>query len=133
MSNDDKHESVYHHQNDNQPTSTPNNEESVSEESLDKYWHFNLWLLFQLLVVWFVVSFGCGIFFVDWLDQFQFFGFPLGFWFAQQGSIYTFVILIGIYTWQMKRLERRFGVSDDDPVPPTTHNNDSGNTQEKES
>jgi putative solute:sodium symporter small subunit len=71
------------------------------------YWQSNLKLLFSLLFVWFIVSFGCGILWVDWLDQFTFFGFNLGFWFAQQGSIYIFVVLIFIYCWQMSQLEKK--------------------------
>ena len=71
------------------------------------YWQSNLKLLFSLLFVWFIVSFGCGILWVDWLDQFTFFGFNLGFWFAQQGSIYIFVILIFIYSWRMSQLEKK--------------------------
>ena len=51
---------------------------------------------------------GCGILLVDWLDQFRLFGFKLGFWFAQQGSIYTFVVLVFIYVWQTGRLDKRF-------------------------
>ena len=61
-----------------------------------------------LLVVWFAVSFGAGILFVDQLDQISFFGFPLGFWFAQQGSIYTFVVLIFVYVWKMNKLDRKY-------------------------
>ena len=71
------------------------------------YWQSNLKLLFSLLFVWFIVSFGCGILWVDWLDQFTFFGFNLGFWFAQQGSIYIFVVLIFIYSWRMSQLEKK--------------------------
>ena len=78
------------------------------------YWMANISLLSKLLVVWFVVSFGCGIILVDWLDQFSLFGFKLGFWFAQQGAIYVFVALIFIYTWRMKVIDRQFGVSDDE-------------------
>ena len=74
----------------------------------------NISLLSKLLAVWFVVSFGCGIILVDWLDQFSLFGFKLGFWFAQQGAIYVFVALIFIYTWRMKVIDRQFGVSDDE-------------------
>ena len=55
-----------------------------------------------------------GILFVDWLNQFELFGFPVGFWFAQQGSIYVFVVLIFVYISAMKRLERRLGISDED-------------------
>jgi len=78
------------------------------------YWRANISLLSKLLVVWFVVSFGCGIILVDWLDQFSLFGFKLGFWFAQQGAIYVFVVLIFIYAWRMKIIDRQFGVSDDE-------------------
>jgi len=76
------------------------------------YWKANLKLLAKLLAVWFVVSFGFGILLVDWFNQFQFFGFKLGFWFAQQGSIYVFVALIFIYAFRMRRLDREFGVED---------------------
>jgi len=78
------------------------------------YWRANISLLSKLLVVWFVVSFGCGIILVDWLDQFSLFGFKLGFWFAQQGAIYVFVALIFIYAWRMKIIDRQFGVSADE-------------------
>jgi|TARA_A200000113_G_scaffold225007_1_gene244477 putative solute:sodium symporter small subunit len=58
------------------------------------------------------VSFGFGIVLVDWLDQFSFFGFKLGFWFAQQGSIYVFVILIFIYSWRMNILDKEYNDND---------------------
>ena len=67
----------------------------------------------SLLVVWFLASFGCGILFVDYLNQFRLFGFKLGFWFSQQGSIYIFVILIFVYVWRMNKLDKRFGVDED--------------------
>ena len=72
------------------------------------YWVANLKLVASLLLIWFFVSFGCGILFADYLDQFTFFGFKLGFWFAQQGSIYVFVILIFVYINQMKKLDQKF-------------------------
>ena len=72
------------------------------------YWLANLKLVASLLLIWFFVSFGCGILFADYLDQFTFFGFKLGFWFAQQGSIYVFVILIFIYINRMKKLDKKF-------------------------
>ena len=75
---------------------------------IDTYWQANIRLVFGLLSIWFLVSFGCGILFVDFLDQFKFFGFNLGFWFAQQGSIYVFVILIFVYIHRIKKLERTF-------------------------
>jgi putative solute:sodium symporter small subunit len=80
---------------------------------MDPYWKKNLTYLAALLAVWFIVSFGAGILIVDWLDQFHFFGFKLGFWFAQQGSIYMFVILIFIYVVLMNRLDRKFGLRED--------------------
>ncbi len=78
------------------------------------YWRANLRLLAVLLVIWFLVSFGAGILFADTLDSTRIGGFKLGFWFAQQGSIYVFVVIIFVYCFAMTRLERRFGVSDDD-------------------
>jgi len=70
------------------------------------YWKANLKLLTALLFIWFVISFGFGILLSDFLDQFSLGGFKLGFWFAQQGSIYGFVILIFIYVFAMHRLEK---------------------------
>ena len=86
---------------------------ALSAEQAASYWHANLRLLAVLLSIWFVVSFGFGILLVDWLDQFTVLGFKLGFWFAQQGAIYVFVVLIFVYGWQMKKIEHRFGVDDD--------------------
>lgn len=79
----------------------------------DGYWRANLRLLAGLLSIWFVVSFGCGVLLADWLDQFRFFGFKLGFFFAQQGSIYVFVLLIFYYVWRMNRIEREYDVHED--------------------
>lgn len=73
-----------------------------------QYWRRNLIYLASLLGIWFVVSYGAGILFVDWLDQFRIGGFKLGFWFAQQGSIYVFVVLIFVYVYLMNRLDRKF-------------------------
>jgi|TARA_B100000073_G_C23489865_1_gene475152 putative solute:sodium symporter small subunit len=78
-----------------------------------KYWKSNLKIVFSLLIIWFVSSFGFGILFSDYLDQFQLGGFKLGFWFAQQGSIYVFVILIFLYVWLMKRLDKRLSEEED--------------------
>ena len=82
-------------------------------KNTDSYWKANLRLMISLLVVWFLASFGCGILFVDYLNQFRLFGFKLGFWFSQQGSIYIFVILIFVYVWQMNKLDKRYGVDED--------------------
>ena len=73
----------------------------------DEYWKSNLRIVFSLLVIWFIASFGFGIIFSDMLDQIKVGGFKLGFWFAQQGSIYIFVLIIFIYVWLMKRLDKR--------------------------
>ncbi len=78
------------------------------------YWKENVRILLSLLAVWFVASFGCGILFVDELDKFQLGGFPLGFWFAQQGSIYTFLILIFVYISKMNKLDRKYNVHEEE-------------------
>ncbi len=78
------------------------------------YWRANIRLLAVLMSIWFAVSFGAGILFRDFLDQFSIGGYPLGFWFAQQGSIYVFLILIAIYVVAMHRIERKFDLDDDD-------------------
>ncbi len=77
------------------------------------YWRANLRLLAVLLCIWFFCSFGLGILWVDWLDQYRLFGFKLGFWFSQQGSIYIFVALIFYYVYAANKLDRRFGVDED--------------------
>jgi putative solute:sodium symporter small subunit len=77
------------------------------------YWRANLRWLTLLLIVWFLASFGCGIVFADALDRIHLGGFKLGFWFAQQGSIYIFVGIIFVYVIVMNRLDRRFGVNED--------------------
>jgi putative solute:sodium symporter small subunit len=79
-----------------------------------EYWRRNLRLMVVLLTIWFIVSFGAGILFVEQLNEIVINGFPLGFWFAQQGSIYTFVLLILVYGLMMDRLDDRFGVSERD-------------------
>ena len=70
------------------------------------YWRKNLNLLAFLLTIWFLVSFGFGILLSDWLDNLKIGGFKLGFWFAQQGSIYSFIILIFVYVYLMERLDQ---------------------------
>lgn len=76
------------------------------------YWRENTRLLKMLMAIWFSVSFGAGILFRDFLDQFMIGGFPLGFWFAQQGSIYVFIVLIFYYAWKMKKIERKYDLDD---------------------
>ena len=77
------------------------------------YWRATLLLLLKLLVIWFVVSFGCGILLVEQLNHIQLFGFKLGFWFAQQGAIYCFVALIFYYVYAMNKIDKRFGVDEE--------------------
>jgi putative solute:sodium symporter small subunit len=79
----------------------------------DSYWNENIRILLSLLSIWFLVSFGFGILLSDWLDQFQIGGFKLGFWFAQQGSIYVFIILIFIYIHLMDKLDKKYFGDDD--------------------
>lgn len=77
-----------------------------------EYWRRNLRLMAVLLSIWALVSFGAGILFVEPLNNIDFLGFPLGFWFAQQGSIITFVILIAIYVWRMDKLDAEYGIDE---------------------
>ena len=73
-----------------------------------EYWKKNLQYLGILLAIWFIVSYGFGILIVDELDRFRFGGFKLGFWFAQQGAIYVFVVLIFVYVFLMNRLDKKY-------------------------
>lgn len=84
----------------------------MSNASKTKYWKENLRYLSILLTIWFLVSYGCGILFVEQLNTFHLGGFPLGFWFAQQGSIYIFVILIFVYVRLMNKLDKKYGFND---------------------
>ncbi len=85
----------------------------MPQPSRRRYWHTNLRYLAILLGVWFLVSYGFGILLVDQLDTIRIGGFKLGFWFAQQGSIYVFIILIFVYVRLMNRLDKRYGVDED--------------------
>ena len=89
------------------------------EHGHEEYWRRNVRLLGILLVVWFLASYGFGILWADALDAIRIpgTGFPLGFWFAQQGSIYVFVILIFVYVWRMNRLDEEYGVAEDEDTP----------------
>jgi len=77
-----------------------------------QYWQENLKLVFLCLFIWFIVSFGFGIFAVEWLNQFRMGGFKLGFWFAQQGSIYAFLLLILFYVFKMNQLDKKYNLED---------------------
>ena len=85
----------------------------LSEEQAKEYWRRNVSLMVKCFVVWFVVSYGFGIILFDVLNQIQIGGYKLGFWFAQQGSIYVFVALIFYYTRKMGQLDREFNVEED--------------------
>ena len=84
-----------------------------NEEKARAYWRENVRLMVILLIIWFVVSFVCGILLADVLNNIRLGGYKLGFWFAQQGSIYTFVVLIFVYSRQMGKLDKKYGVHDD--------------------
>lgn len=83
-------------------------------ERFEAYWRANLRIMGPLLAVWFLVSFGAGILWVEPLNAYRLpgSGFPLGFWFAQQGSIVTFVILIFVYVFLMNRADRKYDVEE---------------------
>ena len=82
------------------------------QERRQAYWRENLTIMAVLLIVWFVVSYLLSIVFVDDLNKYTLGGFPLGFWIAEQGSLYVFVALIFIYVWLMNRLDRKYGLEE---------------------
>jgi putative solute:sodium symporter small subunit len=83
------------------------------KNAMNQYWKTNLKYLGILLSIWFVVSYGAAILFVDALDHIRFFGFKLGFWFAQQGSEIIFVILIFVYVHLMNKLDKKFNFEEE--------------------
>jgi putative solute:sodium symporter small subunit len=85
----------------------------MKEENARAYWAANVRLILTYLAIWFVVSYGCAVLLVDVLNHIQLFGFKLGFWFAQQGSIYVFLALIVLYARSMNRLDRKFDVHEE--------------------
>ena len=85
----------------------------MTPENRAAYWSSNLRILAILLVIWFVVSYGLGILLVEPLNNFSIGGYPLGFWFAQQGSIYTFLVLIFVYAGYMNRLDKKYDVHEE--------------------
>jgi putative solute:sodium symporter small subunit len=90
-------------------TAGPDLHDPAVHAALVRYWRSNLVIMLSLLCVWAAASFGCGILIADWLNQYRlpFSGYPLGFWFAQQGSIVVFVLCILVYCLAMNRLDRR--------------------------
>ncbi len=84
----------------------------MSKESMKAYWKENLGYLAVLLSIWFLVSYVFGILLVDQLNEIKLGGFKLGFWFAQQGSMYVFVILIFVYVKMMNKLDKKYGVDE---------------------
>ena len=105
----------------NSPGKEPSKEPG-SQLTKDSFWQAHLRLLAGCLVVWLLVSFGCGIVFADALNAFSIGNVPLGFWFAQQGAIYGFLVLIVFYTWRVGKLEqtllRDLSRADSDATPP---------------
>ncbi len=79
-------------------------------KELQAYWKENLTIIGILLSIWFFVSYVCGILIANQLDAYSIGGFPLGFWFANQGSLITFVVLIAVYVWYMDRLDIKYNV-----------------------
>ena len=85
----------------------------MNATSNEAYWSAKMRLNSVLLAIWFVVSFGCGILLVDVLNSVRIGGFELGFWFAQQGAIYVFLVLTFVYARQASRIDKKFNVSED--------------------
>lgn len=83
------------------------------KDKADGYWKANLRLVLILLAIWATVSFGCGILLVDLLNEFSFMGFKLGFWFAQQGAMYVFVVLIFVYAYLTNKLDEKYDVHEE--------------------
>jgi putative solute:sodium symporter small subunit len=84
----------------------------VNQKKAKEYWKENVFLIIKLLIVWFVISFGCGILFVEQLNLIEINGVKLGFFMAQQGAIYLFIILIIIYIRKMSQIDKKYDVSE---------------------
>ena len=85
----------------------------LTKEQAQAYWRRNITLMVRLMLIWFAVSYGCGILLFDFLNQIQIGGYKLGFWFAQQGSLFVFIVLIFYYARKMAALDREFDVDQD--------------------
>jgi putative solute:sodium symporter small subunit len=103
----------YTYSNDNNNNLEEGSVPRLTQERAREYWRRNISLVKKLLLIWFIVSFGCGILLVDVLNEVQIGGYKLGFWFAQQGSIYVFVALIFYYAKRMAALDHEFGLDDE--------------------
>jgi len=84
----------------------------MDAEKAQAYWRENIRTILSLLVVWFIVSLGAGVLFINQLNAIEISGVKLGFWFAQQGSIYAFVILIFVYVYKMGKIDKKYGVDE---------------------
>lgn len=84
----------------------------MNQKKAKEYWKENVFLIIKLLIVWFVISFGCGILFVEQLNLIEINGVKLGFFMAQQGAIYLFVILIIIYIKKMSQIDKKYDISE---------------------
>lgn len=84
----------------------------MDEQQARAYWQENIRTIMQLLAVWFIVSYGFGVLFVDLLDTIAIGGFKLGFWFAQQGSMYIFLVLIFVYAKRMNTIDEKYDVNE---------------------
>ncbi|MEM6600232.1 MAG: DUF4212 domain-containing protein [Verrucomicrobiota bacterium] len=91
---------------------------SESHQQARRYWQTNIKIVLILMAVWFAVSFGASILFVEQLNRIQIAGFPLGFWMGQQGSIFVFIFLILFYAIRMQQLDRKFGVDESEAETP---------------
>ena len=85
----------------------------MTPENRSAYWRANLRLVATCMIIWFVCSYGFGILFVEQMNRFQLGSLKLGFWFAQQGSIYIFVVLIFFYAWRMNKMDQKYDVHED--------------------
>jgi putative solute:sodium symporter small subunit len=101
--------------NQTQPRNPPQGGSMSNAGAAQQYWKTNIRYVITLLVIWFLVSYGFGIFLVEPLNAITIpgTGFKLGFWFAQQGSIYVFIVLIFVYVYLMNKLDKQYGVSED--------------------
>lgn len=82
----------------------------MNKEAIEAYWKENISLIVKLLIIWFVVSYGFGIIFIEELNAITFGGLKLGFWFAQQGAIYVFIVLAFVYAKKMEALEEKYDI-----------------------